>query len=229
LGDELLRSAERSRSHIAWKSPDAPDQAALTGMSHGATGAALALAELFGECGERRFEEGAGLALAFESQCFWAEAGNWQDFRGITQEVAFEAPRQFATSWCHGAPGIALARLRIHEIIGGDALLADARTGLATTGRHVQACIGQPGSHMGLCHGLSGNAEILLEGARTLVPEAQDRSVAEDAAAAIVQSLQSGELLNRLDGPGMMVGTAGVGLFLIRLIDPKVPSVLLVK
>jgi type 2 lantibiotic biosynthesis protein LanM len=82
----------------------------LTGLSHGASGIGLALLEAGIALGEERYVYGAARAFAYEDRVFDEATLNWPDFRGDPDE-----PR-FANGWCHGAPGIALARMRALQL-----------------------------------------------------------------------------------------------------------------
>ena len=76
----------------------------LLGFSHGTAGHAAALAKLHQATGEQRFLVGAKAALQYERAHFNAKEENWPDFRDANQSGSF------MTSWCHGAPGIGVAR-----------------------------------------------------------------------------------------------------------------------
>ena len=95
---------------------DAPP---LTGLAHGASGMALALAEAAVALGDTSLIESALRGLAYETDLFDEEAGNWPDLRPDPGAAAGE-PRStpgFMLGWCAGAPGIALARLRLLQLL----------------------------------------------------------------------------------------------------------------
>jgi type 2 lantibiotic biosynthesis protein LanM len=96
-GNHLL---DQQDEHGAWGS-SAREQG-LLGFSHGAAGHAAALAQLHNACGDQRFRDAAAAAIAYERRHFDARHGNWPDHRSDAGG--------FMTSWCHGAPGIALGR-----------------------------------------------------------------------------------------------------------------------
>ena len=90
------------------------------------------------------------------------------------------------------------------------------------------------GEGYSLCHGLGGNAELFIAAADTL-GDGRYRDVAEAVGDRGIQAVH----LNRnpwpcgvVDGgetPNLMLGTAGIGYFYLRLYDSAaVPSVLLV-
>jgi hypothetical protein len=75
-------------------------------------------------------------------------------------------------AWCHGAPGIGFARLRIRQLLPDDQLLpdeesilAETETAVATTAR---ALTGTGLGNFSLCHGDGGNADMLLAAADLL-------------------------------------------------------------
>ena len=108
LGEELCRTAVEQRSGWAWE-PEAASGSGMgpvpqTGLSHGAGGMGLALFELYSATRRPDFLEIGRGAFAFEDALFDRVNGNWPDLRRN-----IERPN-FARSWCHGAPGIALAR-----------------------------------------------------------------------------------------------------------------------
>ena len=73
-------------------------------MSHGAAGFAYALSSLAEASGREDFADAAAECIAFEDSSYDAARHNWPDLRGGG------APA-WPCQWCHGAPGIGLARL----------------------------------------------------------------------------------------------------------------------
>jgi type 2 lantibiotic biosynthesis protein LanM len=255
-GDHLLAHARaipplspagrgQSEGAIAWQWPW-PSRGPLAGYSHGAAGIAWALLELASRAGEERFHSAAQAAIAYERSLFSAEAGNWPDLRLFGQE-AVDAPLRYPTTWCYGAPGIGLARLRCLPHLDDPMLYEEIGTGLRTTQAN-----GFGLSHI-LCHGDLGNLELLMEAAhveqreekngrksfRDARPESQPRekdsrplfSEIERLAAGILNGIKRAGWLcanpMNLESPGLMTGIAGIGYQLLRLAEPdKVPSVL---
>jgi lantibiotic modifying enzyme len=128
------------------------------------------------------------------------------------------------TAWCHGAPGIGLARLRALQHLDDPEIRAEIDIALKTT-----LTQGFGGNHS-LCHGDLGNLELLLQASQTLdVP--QWRAEVERIAATILTSIdQQGWRCGvplEVETPGLMTGLAGIGYGLLRLAEPmRVPSVL---
>jgi lantibiotic modifying enzyme len=154
--------------------------------------------------------------------------GNWPDLRELPGRPAAAAP-SFATFWCHGAPGIALSRLRAIEL-GTDGVEDDARAALGTTAAWVEAGLEVDELSFSACHGLAGNAEIVLEGA--VLNGAGARELATCVADSGIQRYAARGLpwpsgAHGGANPSLFLGSAGVGRFLLRLARPELPSLLL--
>jgi hypothetical protein len=238
LGDELCRTAERRGAICTWH----PDRASgpgvakvpLTGHSHGASGIALALMTLFQATGRTEFLETAWGAFAYEDSLFDADAGNWPDLCSGNDADAMPGKPRFAGGWCHGAPGIALARLSAMSVDSGHGA-SHRRSALAAIGTTLQIMDGKlviPGHDLSLCHGLAGLLDVVLIAGQHLADQAyldQANSAAQDLIA------REGLAVDRPDGatafginPSLMLGLAGTGHSLLRLHAPdRVPSVLL--
>ena len=78
------------------------DNRDLTGLSHGASGVALALFELAAATGELRFREAAERGFEYEQQYFSSRHNNWPDFRELMLNTP-EAQWNYSLTWCHGA------------------------------------------------------------------------------------------------------------------------------
>ena len=224
LGDGLLRAAEYSTGGCSWRSHTFRYKYNLLGFSHGTAGVAYALLELHHATGAVCYLEAAEDAFRYERQFFNSEIGNWPDFREHTQRHRRQDLMSYKTFWCHGAPGIALSRLRAYQITGSEAYRREAETALCTTHNAVAASIQSRRIDYSLCHGLPGNADVLISGHQALgSAKRDDLSLARQAASVISRSNELGDL----DRPGLMLGLAGVGYFFVRLYDTETPSVLM--
>ena len=165
-GERLLDGADEAHGGLCWRSPGFPQRPALTGFSHGVAGIGYALLELFAKSGQVRFRDAAVGAYRYERYWFDAHLGNWADLREHEQSVdRAHAPLSFAVTWCHGAPGIALSRLRALAVLGPDPVFArEAETALRTTARAVESWLSSGEVDFSPCHGLAGNADVLLHG-----------------------------------------------------------------
>jgi lantibiotic modifying enzyme len=233
-GEHLLRLARKSAAGWSWNTMGVPPERRLhdlTGFSHGSAGIAWALSELFHHTQEPRFRAAAEEARRYETSHFNPQCANWPDFRYLYDP---DSPNKdgpsYPISWCHGAPGIGLDRLRAYEIFGGRTLKEEVEIAIRTT---ETTLVHTKESNFSLCHGLGGNADLLIysavvldDPARMVLPE----QVGEQG----IERIERQDLrwpCGVTDGdetPNLMLGTAGIGYFYLRLHDPyKVPSVLI--
>jgi lantibiotic biosynthesis protein len=116
LADELLATASKDDRWYTWSPANAASTRPLTGLSHGAAGVGYALLELSSNTGDTRHRRAAELAFAYERSLFDPAEQNWPDFREEPGHRSRQAAPWFATHWCHGAPGVALSRLRAYHL-----------------------------------------------------------------------------------------------------------------
>jgi Lanthionine synthetase C-like protein/HopA1 effector protein family len=232
-GDALLESSRVSKAGRSWPPAEGARAADLTGLSHGAAGAALALLELYAATGETRFRAAAEEAFAYERYWFDDEAENWPDLR---EQPRSTRPREgrlrCLAFWCHGAAGIAISRVRAFEVLRDPRYLTEAETALRTTAAAVDAGLAGAAGDFSLCHGLAGNADILHWATSRLTVSDADRLTALPAAVGAAGSEHYGNGgpdwpcgLGGGVSPGLMVGLAGIGHFYLRLHDPTIPPV----
>ena len=157
-GEHLLRTRrETAGGARSWPSQDR----FLTGMSHGGAGIAFALLRLAARSGEPRFAEAAAEAIEYERSVFVPSAGNWTDLRPEAEHQNTTEP-SCSTRWCHGAPGIVLARLGGLAALDTPQVRSDITIGLETTRHHGLERLDH------LCCGNLGRVEVLLTAGRQL-------------------------------------------------------------
>jgi lantibiotic modifying enzyme len=233
LGDELSLSAVDADGGLSWPGPGAPRGRNLTGFSHGAAGAGYALLELYGATGDERYRALVNQTFGYERRWFDAGARNWPDFRQIrSRRTQSSRPATFATTWCHGAPGIALSRLRAVELTGDEDCRHEAQVALETTRQVVERSARAGKANWSLCHGLAGNAEVLFIGREVLGKRwdglaALAREVAYGGIERYANRGHAWPCGARGDTPNLMLGLAGIGYFYLRLANPAIPSILL--
>jgi hypothetical protein len=227
LGESLLQEAVAVATGAAWRPPREGRRRPLTGLAHGASGPALALTELYASTGDVRYRAGADAAFDYERAWFDPVAGNWPDFRWGAGSARH---RIFGTSWCHGAPGMALARARAWAVSADPRYRAEADLALETTAAVVAAALDEHASNWSLCHGVVGNIEILALAAKALGQAGEIHlGVAEAASERLCRDrgpewpTHEGEA--SLD-PGLMLGLAGAGMFFLRRAHDSVAPVL---
>lgn len=192
--------------------PWQPDQhAPLGGLSHGAAGFAQALHRLAQATGESRFTTESERWIAYQESLQHPDTHQFRDLRdkkGHGNDWSGKA----MCSWCHGAPGIALAwsELGRNEV---------ALTSLTTTlsypqenGRDFLCC----GNYGRLASALT--AALRLE-QTTVIEEIQHR------AQVLLPTATGGEFAWRCgqnrDNLGFHTGLAGIGYTLLRCAQPE--------
>ena len=233
--EHLLAGADTAPgAGYVWASPLGVDRAMLTGFSHGASGIAHAFAELYAHRPDPRYAAAAAAALRYERAHFDAAEGNWHDLRdgGAPSTV-----RAFATYWCHGAPGIALARLALLRSatpgLGGPELLeSELSVAIGTTDRRYFTGDRLTGARThSLCHGDVGNLSILDSYARQVGDTGRRERVSRLWRTLLDSAATDGwtcGLPRGVSAPGLMAGLSGIGMGLLRAADPaRTPDVLL--
>ncbi|SMC70521.1 type 2 lanthipeptide synthetase LanM family protein [Rhizobium sp. RU36D] len=206
-GQDILRRSTRSEKGIEWQDRG---RAGLSGLSHGAGGIAAALAHLAEhDQKDQSWREAVRQALAYEDSLFDPERRNWR--------TPGNSVTPFKSTWCHGAPGIALARQSICELLPD---LTEAQTiplenAMATARQQPIDDVDD------LCCGEAGRLDILL----TLSARRGDAELKSEAEAALTARLPdwaSGR--SRLmaaqagapDDPSLLRGLGGPAHVLIR-------------
>ncbi|HXL23523.1 MAG TPA: type 2 lanthipeptide synthetase LanM [Candidatus Dormibacteraeota bacterium] len=234
-GEHLLKTANQHDEGSSWTTIAMPGQPDLLGFSHGTAGIGWALTELHHSIQDRRYREAARAAFRYERHHFSAQHENWPDLRSLqTVQPGQKAEPSYAVAWCHGAPGIGLSRLRCFQLTGDPELRREAEAAIRTTMKALDPGLYGGQANFSLCHGLGGNAELLLYGAEVLNRK-------DWAAAAQHLGLQGIQMYekNRMpwpcgvlgggETPNLLLGLAGIGHFYLRLHDAAAyPSVLIV-
>jgi type 2 lantibiotic biosynthesis protein LanM len=230
-GDYLLSRAVQRNGGMGWETHIAARQP-LAGFSHGASGMATALLQLGAVTHDERYINAARQALQYERQVFSPEALNWPDFRLLdenpTDKNSTDTTTRYMHAWCHGAPGVGLARVRMLE----SGLVTDLRDMLQEDLRHAVQCTLMRGfgTNHSLCHGDFGNVEMIVRAGDVL----GDASISEKGQRVVAMLLDSIDKYGWLCGvprsvetPGLMTGLAGIGYQLLRLAMPhRIPSIL---
>jgi class II lanthipeptide synthase len=203
-------------------------RAPLNGMSHGAAGFTYALASLAAASGRDQFADAAAECIVFEDQTYDAVQHNWPDLRVPGQPA-------FPCQWCHGAPGIGLARLATARRISADPGL-DARIGRDVVATDIDNALDSvkqawPGQIDTLCCGTLGAIEFLCEAAEQTGASAIGELAARRLASVLASAASSGDYRwnsgKRQFNLGLFRGLAGVGYTLLRRIDRSLPNVLI--
>jgi type 2 lantibiotic biosynthesis protein LanM len=229
--DDVLRLAVKCGEHLLGQPRLGPEgrrtwvgqgsgPRGLNGMSHGAAGFAYALTSLAQATGRQEFAQAAAECIAFENSNYDGERHNWPDLRDA-------GGLSWPCQWCHGAPGIGLARIAISRLRGtGDArLAADIENAVegVTQGRATAVDT--------LCCGVLGSVEFFCEAGDALGRE-DLRALAGERLAAVLRTAAAAGDYRWNSGKGrfnlgMFRGLAGVGYTVLRRVDGALPNVLI--
>lgn len=200
----------------------------LSGFSHGVAGILYALAKLNSVQATSIYRKAIHSGLIFENTMYIDEYENWLDNREEALKQK-EMRDKFMAAWCHGAPGILLARSKMYNLMDSNSdreiILRDINNAVHATEKYGFT------DNDCLCHGNLGNTEILLEYAK----ECGDEEVRNNILVARTH-IASNIINDNYDCaraylygykiPGFMTGIAGMGYSLLRDIHPELPCVL---
>ncbi|MGH6725910.1 MAG: type 2 lanthipeptide synthetase LanM family protein [Pseudolabrys sp.] len=219
-GEHLLRQPQvGSEGRRSW-SGQGSGQKGLNGMSHGAAGFAYALASLATASGRDEFAQAASECVAFEDASYDATRNNWPDLRHDGEPAR---PCQ----WCHGAPGIGLARIASVKRGGLESkrMATDIRNALGGVERSSPVQVDT------LCCGTLGSVEFFCEAA-TALGRGDLRELASRRLVTVLQAAAStGDYRwnsgDRRFNLGLFRGLSGVGYTSLRQVDNSLPNILI--
>lgn len=164
----------------------------------------------------------------FENSLYDAQEGNWKDKRCF-KDIQFGDNKKFMTSWCHGAAGILLSRVKCYdEMYLEEFLTKDIENAIKAIIRHGMF------DNNCLCHGNLGNSEILSECAKN-TGNLEAKKMSNILLNYAVNNILSGNFdcgrayLFGHKIPGFMTGLAGMGYSLLRHIDETLPCILAIE
>jgi len=219
----LQQQREGPDGGAAWPGPDG---LMLAGFAHGASGIACALARLHAVTGEPALRAAVARAQAYERTLFAPDEQNWP---GLLPGGPDRPPgRLIMRAWCHGAPGVALARALCLGTVDGPDARRDLEAAISAT---IGARLSGP-DH--LCCGTMGRVDVILTvgrilGRETLVSQAEEWVVAIVQHATAAGGYVTDQQLRqpRPHDAGLFRGQAGIGYQLLRTAFPdRIPSVL---
>ncbi|RZJ53729.1 MAG: hypothetical protein EOO44_07545 [Flavobacterium sp.] len=220
LGTLLCNAAVKNNSVWSWAT--VPSKKNLTGFSHGSSGIALALLQLYQVTQNPIFLEGAQGGFNYERQSFDISQQNWPDFR---DDVTSNSTANVCSlAWCHGAPGITISRLKANKIYPDTVFENEMNTALNTTTKSIYHGLMEnlTNTNYSICHGIAGNADIILD-----CGGIEYQQLAEAVGNAGISKYQDNNIqwstgLNTGQyTPGLMMGIAGTGYFYLRLFNKE--------
>ncbi|WP_339201931.1 type 2 lanthipeptide synthetase LanM family protein [Paenibacillus sp. FSL P2-0322] len=220
-----LQGAEKCAEHLLQNARTMPDGSVVwamnldnipyVGYSHGISGIVAPLSSLYRVNHRKEYIDYIARGLRYERVNYDSRVKNW-----IT-------PKEPArVTWCHGAPGILLSRLRLLENGYWDEYIdEEIKNALSTT---IQSGFGIEPVY---CHGDFGNLEILLAADKVL-NNPDIRKTIDTVRMYLLKFLQNNPWKNTgihrgFDIKGLMGGLAGIGFGLLKQVNPdRVPNIL---
>lgn len=189
----------------------------MTGMSHGASGIAMALSRLHQCSGIERFLSSSQRAMQFERSVFSTEQKNWPDLRPRSDKLV-----GYLCQWCHGATGIGLARLDCISHFNDDDILGEIEAALSTTRLSKLSMTDD------LCCGNFGRVEFLIASSLRLSRPDLLNAAHTLTSAILRRASNRGDFYWRsgsmAQNPGFHSGIAGIGYELLRITAPSTLS-----
>jgi len=218
FGDKLIiAGVNKGPDKIAWTTVRGK---MLAGFAHGNAGIAYSLARLYSVVQEPRFRRAAECAIRYEDSLFSSDTRNWPNLlRGSTDPMG-----ERWSSWCHGAAGIALSRLRSLEWLDRDILTAHLHDVLPSIAQNDLPALDTP------CCGEFGRVETLWQAGRVFLSSEYTEAAEAICARTVRRARELGSY--RLGAETGSVSTfhqglAGIGYQLLRLALPDaLPCVL---
>ncbi len=215
----------------------------LCGFAHGASGIAFVFLELYRYFKNDVFRTIAEMAFDYEDQYFQKNSNNvyqqfnWPDLRKDTntdeylqkliQSYLNNNMEEFTSvsymsAWCHGAPGIGMARLHAYKTTNRKKHFTYFQHALKNT---INTISSDP-RNFTLCHGALGNADLLIE-AYIVNKDKYSYAIAiNEAQKSFLYKEQYGFFTSGISRVGaeadcnLLNGKAGIGQFYLRLHDP---------
>ena len=178
----------------------------FAGMAHGNSGILVAYAFLYETTKNPQYLRKIHPILQYEDSLYNDNMGNWLDLRHGKDTL------QTMNAWCHGAPGILLARLKLEKHLKASIICKDIE-------RCVRALFSNPGTDsLCLCHGLSGNIWIMRQYLK-IHKNAALSFIYEKHCIFLLQILAQQDIWNPTEtlNPALMNGISGAACVLIEL------------
>ncbi|MEK3674572.1 MULTISPECIES: type 2 lanthipeptide synthetase LanM family protein [Paenibacillus] len=191
------------------------DSMRSAGFAHGLSGIVFSLAHVQSVLSSHAIEQTVIELLRIENEFYVEASRKWLDLRENKHALA-------SNYWCHGSYGILLARAHIGS------LLPDVPTELLLIDRLMEDVLEEQSGPIGhsMCHGEVGNRNIIMD-VRSLVSgrEPVDTENVAQFNRIPGQLWQTG-MHPDIESLGLFTGLSGIGLGLLRFLDPKIPSIL---
>lgn len=211
----LVENVSILESGVAWKNKHTNSY--LGGFSHGTSGIAWSLWRSGIMNRNQEYIDLAKKAFAYDRSLFEKEESAWKDTR--------ESEKKCLHQWCHGSTGIGLSRVLVRSYEEDVEMDEEIRVAVDNVRKYGFK------NNDTLCHGNMGDTELLLAVSQLYGNKELYEQALQIGIQVINNYRETGSY--QCDAPddiqsfGMFVGIAGVGMQLLRLLQPnEIPSVM---
>lgn len=223
MGEYLLKYSIKMKHGIGWNSSN--NATCLAGLAHGNSGFALAFSYLYARSKDKKYLKVIRDILEYENSLYSSDIANWKDLRADKEGSAD------IVTWCHGAAGILLSRIKIYELLKNTSL---EQTILIDINKAVRKTMSKPLINGNcLCHGNLGNILILLEYGRRM-----NCSISKNKAdywyniiLKLLHESNKSEFISEFEkyNQSIMIGGAGLYYALLKYNTNFLPNILLLE
>ena len=214
-GDYLINKPMLEyKGYRSWKSENISSSLPLTGMSHGASGFALALYSLYDLIPKKKYYKFFKVCLTYENNLFDLKKNNWLDLRGFNNL----SPNQ----WCHGAVGIGFSRLSMIKIKRKKSLIKDLEKAINSSHN------AWPNIKDTICCGKMSTILFLYNYSKYTKNNKINRLANNFLYSTIkLSKINKGYNLGaKYDyNPGLFLGLSGIGYTILNFLDKDLPNV----
>lgn len=218
--ESALYIADKYSKYLYSRLVEEKEGECLSGFSHGYSGFALALLMAGTVLGNEKYYTLAIELISREDLLYREDIKNWIDLRNNNKEAL--------NYWCHGAPGILLARVKMMKYMRKEDIKLVKSKVTEALEQFIQNGFDRSSNHS-LCHGIMGNIDIL----KTISETINDIELIETCKSLFKDFLEYIEydgfkygLYGTLGMVSFMTGISGIGYGILRQLNPKLPSVL---
>lgn len=199
------------------------DTIKLAGLAHGYAGVSLATSGLYAITKNEKYRIATLELINEENKLFDLQEGNWKDLR-------FHEKQGDSYFWCHGAGGIALARMKAYQHLGESICLKDLNTAVIKLKKDMNKL-----KNHSLCHGMFGNLDILnsIYNSGIIDEDVLSKCDLLQLKNGIMENIISDGCVcgisNAYNMVSFMLGISGMAYSLLRMDDVHIPNFLLLE
>lgn len=224
FADVLIEKAIVQDQCLSWNYNNEFEKA-HTGFGHGSSGMGYAFMLLYHYLKQEKYLKAAIESFNYDDSFFNSSYNGWQRLNDSSTMNGDRGEwQEYPSMWCYGTAGIGIAKLFAWLITKDAAHKNFLMNAISRTSEYNKFEI-----NFGLCHGYSGNCELLLTAGRLM----KNKNWIAEAEATADRGIERISSLNhewQCGGRGnyqtyaFMNGIAGIGNFYLRLTDSKIPS-----